>query len=104
MRVKHIVVVFFICTVVSLIGVGAFYRSFEHALVVGDWNRIPLWFPYEVVDFEYGYGRVHDWTCWDKGEDAVTLDPDSDSESVSLAFFDAITEFSIQGNNMTWET
>ena len=58
--------------IVDLFLVGCIYyfllvkqgESFEHAAMVGDWNRIPLWKLHEIIDFGSMNVRLHNWYAW----------------------------------------
>lgn len=46
----------FLLLVGIAVGLGRFHRSFPYATWTGDWRRIPLKFPYELIDFDSPFG------------------------------------------------
>ena len=77
-------------------------NQFENAKIVGDWKRIPLWYPHEIVDFGDMMGvRLSDWSSWKhQNDDAVTRysDDAADEERAALQHLNDILELSVGDN------
>ena len=76
---------------------------FEHARYIGDWKRIPLWFPYEIVDFGDMMGvRMNDWRTWSHPiDDSITIySTDKEAEErAAMQKLNHIQKFAV-GNNV----
>ena len=78
-------------------------NQFANAKIVGDWKRIPLWYPHEIVDFGDGVGvRLNNWSSWKYPIDntiTVYSDASSDAEErAALKRLNDILELSVGDN------
>ena len=78
-------------------------NQFANAKIVGDWKRIPLWYPHEIVDFGDGVGvRLNNWSSWKYPIDntiTVFSDASSDAEErAALKRLNDILELSVGDN------
>ncbi len=72
--------------------------QYANARIIGDWERIPLWYPWEVVDFGSGMGvDVRNWNSWKHKEDMpIVLEGTStNGESAALSRLTDIKSLSI---------
>ncbi len=71
--------------------------QYENTCVIGDWERIPLWYPWEVVDLGSGIGvDVRSWNSWKRKEDMpLVFDGNTDGESVALSRLTEIKSLSV---------
>ena len=93
------------CLLVGAIFAGMYikyFNQFENAKIVGDWKRIPLWYPHEIVDFGDMMGvRLSNWSSWEHpNDDAITRYSDDavDEERAALQQLNDILEFSVGDN------
>ena len=77
-------------------------NQYENATIIGDWKRIPLWYPHEIVNFGDMMGvRLNNWLSWKHPIDnTVTISSDAaeDVERTALQRLEDILEFSIGEN------
>ena len=94
-KIWRIVCIAIVCGLVLWGAAEVYYcNSYKGARVVGDWKRIPLWYPYELIDF----GGAQGITVWDctKSEQGGVYDESMDRRTfVKQTWFDNIIEFDI---------
>ncbi len=78
-------------------------NQFANAKIVGDWKRIPLWYPHEIVDFGDVVGvRLNNWSSWKYPIDntiTVYSDASADAEErAALKQLNDILELSVGDN------
>lgn len=78
-------------------------NQFANAKIVGDWKRIPLWYPHEIVDFGDGVGvRLNNWSSWKYPIDntiTVYAEASADAEErAALRRLNDILELSVGDN------
>ena len=80
-----------------------YVNQYANAKIVGDWNRIPLWYPHEIVDFGDLVGvRLNNWSSWKYPIDnsiTVYADASADAEErAALKQLNDILELSVGDN------
>lgn len=94
----------FVSLVLSLFHVK-YAGSFEHCREVEQILRIPLWRPYEIVDFRrlwtlapsFGGVELHDWNMWNVSGcyNARTHEADTDPVQEALKYLTEIKDFTL---------
>ena len=105
MKKFWIVLLVLILCVVSIVGAVGYFESFEHARWVGDWKRVPLDYPYHLVDYGDESGvMLQDWRVYTREKERDRSDVDVESltfEQECLLSLKCVVRFG-HGNGYCW--
>lgn len=105
MKKLWIALLLFVLCAVSIVGAARYFESFEHARWIGDWKRVPLDYPYHLVDYGGDRGVIlEDWRVHTGEKERDRSDVDIDSltfEQECLLSLKCVVRFG-HGNGYCW--